>query len=236
MFPWQFDDFVAFYVLAGNAIVTPKGAWLFHRILMLRAGDMVLLPRGFAADWQCFPAITLRWVRGETPPAAFQIGLPRALEDLTNIGMGTHGQLLPGLWAQAPKPPPAVAHPRAAPGPDVASPSGPPPSFPADVSPAYVSVPDCAPPSTGHCPDAELGGGRLVPAEFAASMGASPSAPVGPAPPQPVLSEGGSAPSSPASGWIPLVDPQGNLHWWDTVAGRTTARLPDELVTHGPAA
>ena len=49
-FPWQFDDYVAFYVLAGNAVVTPTGAWLFHRLLMLRPGDMVLLPRGFAAN------------------------------------------------------------------------------------------------------------------------------------------------------------------------------------------
>ena len=67
-FPWHFDDFVSLYVLAGNAVVTPTGAWLFHRLLMLRPGDMVLLPKGFAASWQCFPSITLRWTRGGSPP------------------------------------------------------------------------------------------------------------------------------------------------------------------------
>ena len=171
-FPWQFDDFVAFYVLAGNAIVTPKGAWLLHRLLMLRAGDMVLLPRGFAGDWQCFPAITLRWIRGETPPDAFSTGLPQTLEDLAQYGLGQLGQPLPDPWAQPPTPP-AVAHHTAAPDPDVASPSGPMPTFPVDSGPTYVCVPDCAPPLSGHGLDAEQGGGHPMPENVLASAGAS---------------------------------------------------------------
>ena len=125
----------------------------------------------------------------------------------------------------------------AAPGPGVASPTGPPPTFPVDVGPAYVSVLDCAPLSPGHGPDAERGGGRPVPEEVATATGAPPSPPAGSAAPQCVTGEGcSSRPSGPSRDWVPLVDPQGNLRWWDTVAGRTSARLPDDLVTRGPAA
>ena len=160
-FPWRFDDFVAFYVLAGNATITPTDAWLSHRILAVRPGDMVLLPRGCTATWNVFPAITVRWVRGEVPPLAFVphlvVGPPpgsplpltgpcvlspadpsRGTAATSDVGLDV-GSTSPGSKDRAV--PPGVR------------PSGPTLGLPHDPSPAYVSVwdlpfpPPCQPPS-----------------------------------------------------------------------------------------
>ena len=81
-----------------------------------------------------------------------------------------------------------------------------------------------------------------MPEGVAAAAGPPPPPPDGPAPPQGGLDVAhavGSASSrhaGPLLGWVPLVDHQGHIHWWDTVLGRTTWHLPDDVVTRGPAA
>ena len=231
-FPWQFDDYVAFYVLAGNAVVTPTGAWLLHRLLMLRPGDMVLLPRGFAATWQCFPTITLRWTRGETPPRAFAVGLPRELGDFPLGGLGQLGQPRLDPWALPA--PLAAEHHTAAPGHDVAFPSGLPP-LPVDPGPAYGDGP-LAPHLSGHGLDAARGDGHPRPAGALASTGTAPPPTEDGAPPPCASGAGGSSrPSGPASGWLTITDAQGELHLWDTVTGRTSP-LSSEVTSRGPFA
>ena len=208
-FPWQFDDYVAFYVLAGNAVVTPTGAWLLHRLLMLRPGDMVLLPRGFAATWQCFPTITLRWTRGETPPRAFAVGLPRELGDFPLGGLGQLGQPRLDPWALPA--PLAAEHHTATPGLDAAFPSGLPP-LPVDPGPAYGDGP-LAPLLSGHGLDAARGDGHPRPAGASASTGTAP----------PPL-EDGAVPYAPGppGGLLTITDAQGERHLWDTLTGRTS--------------
>ena len=219
-FPWHFDDFVSLYVLAGNAVVTPTGAWLFHRLLLLRPGDMVLLPKGFAASWQCFPSITLRWTRGSSPPQAFAVGLPRELGSLPRCEL--HQLARPQLdpWAA----PLGATHLTAAPGCDAALPAGPPP-LPVDSGTA-IDGDRLAPPLSGHSLDATPGDGLPRAAGASASAGTAPR-PLG----------DGAAPyaAGPPGGLLTIADAQGDLHLWDTMTGRTSP-LSSEMAARGPLA
>ena len=217
-FPWHFDDFVSLYVLAGNAVVTPTEDWLFHRLLLLRPGDMVLLPEGFTASWQCLPFITLRWTRGSSPPQAFAGGLPRELGSLPRCE--PHLLARPPLdpWAA----PPGATHLTAAPGVAVALPAGP-PRLPTDPDTAVVGD-RLAPPLPGPCPPASPGGG-LPSAGASASAGTDPW----------TLGEG-AAPyaAGPLGGLLTIADAQGDLHLWDTMTGRTSPL--SEMAARGPVA
>ena len=152
-FPWHFDDFVSLYVLAGNAVVTPTEDWLFHRLLLLRPGDMVLLPRGFTASWQCFPFITLRWTRGSSPPQAFAGGLPREPGSPPRCELHQLARPPLGPWAALP----GATHLTAAPGVAVALPAGP-PHLHSDSDKA-VDGDRLASPPPGTCPLATPDGG-----------------------------------------------------------------------------
>ena len=236
-FPWRFDDFVAFNVLAGNATIAATDAWLLHRVLVVKPGDMVLLPKGFAATWNAFPAITFRWVHGEFPPLAFgpyTMAGPTVASQAPSADSGITGSADPAGSTAAPSGnEPGVGS--AVPGSKDGAP--PPGGLPSDATavplgpgPAYVNLWDLPFPLLCQPPPAPTPG--AVPTEPQADSVARPPPPGPPSVPVSALFE--ATPPGPAAatlfrfipGWIPLADSRGGAYWWDTVLNRTTWQYP----------